>query len=72
MPTPCLSFCRVIRALSRGTCEVIALDQCGTFKNAAQGPVWRFICSFDAIPKDRDLMVTVLDYDVHKFSLSLP
>ena len=53
---------------------MIALDQCGTFKNAAQGPVWRFICSFDAIPKDRDLMVTVLDYDgyLHKFSLSLP
>ena len=34
---------------------MIALDQCGTFTTPHKDRVWRFIGSFDAIPKDRDL-----------------
>jgi hypothetical protein len=37
----------------------------GTYEPADHllGDVWRFIGSFDAIPKDCDLMVAVIDHD---------
>jgi hypothetical protein len=41
----------------------IALDQSGTFTNAAKDRMWHFIGSFDAIPKDCDLMLAVADHD---------
>jgi len=47
---------------------MIELNQCGIVRNAIKGGMWHFIGSIDAIPKDHDLMLAVMDRDaLHAF-----